>query len=133
MIPCSSCGYQFDKSQLREIAHGSYCRVCIAIGGSRVNQNPHQFGDARYFLPALAYCTNLLMAAVSTRAEAVASKPTQEVFIVVSSLDPTQEAALVEIQDGEGRPVASPLIREIRVAGTDFRKYGPFLVPKGIA
>lgn len=123
MIPCSSCGYQFDKSQLREIAAGSYCRVCVAIGGSRVNQNPHQFGDARYFLPALAYCTNLLMAAVSTRAEAGDDKPffSREVFVVMSDL--------IEVQDAEGKPVSSPPVQEI--PGTNFTKCGPFLLPKG--
>ena len=130
MIPCSSCGYQFESEQLQQRTRGAfrgaYCRICLAIGGDKVNENPDAYGEAKVIVPQLAYCTNMLMAAIATRAEAgemadvtpAHNGTGRPAFIVLSS-----DGQMVEVQDEKGKPVELSNARFSKVEGTEFKKF----------
>jgi hypothetical protein len=125
MRACSSCGY---RTTLQPRATGYYCNICIAIGGDKVDQHPSGFEQARFFVPIMGYCTNMLMSAIATRAEAgesiaeTAPAVGRKAFIVLS-----QDGQLVEIQDENGTALELSNGHFSPVAGTDFKKFGVVL------
>lgn len=127
MIKCSSCGYPFDKAALKEIGPGFYCRVCIGVQAPKVNENPNAFPEAKFLVPIIAWCTNYLMAAIATRAEAAESANTiapagKKAFVVLSA-----EGQMVELQGEDGKPIE--LNGQLsKVDGTDFKKF-PVTLP----
>jgi hypothetical protein len=116
MSKCSTCGYLIDEGR-------AYCRICLAIGCDKVNQNPEAFGESARFLPALAYCTTLIIEAISTRAEpgeVTGDIPPAMTAIYLVGAEP------LEAQDENGKEIAAPPMS--KVEGTDFVKMGPFYV-----
>lgn len=131
MAKCASCGYEFEASKLKTTATGGYCRVCVAIGAPHVNENPNAFGESKYFIPPLAWCTNYILAAISTRAAAseadvspasLSSEEGLPAFIVLS-----EDGQMVEVQDAEGKPIELNNARFSEVEGTSFKKFGVVL------
>ncbi len=126
MIPCSSCGYQFEKVKLQQIGVGAYCRVCIAMGAPRINENPNAFGEAKHIIPPLGYVANILLAAIATRAEAgelgIPDVPgtMKERYAIVPG-------EVLEIVDAMNK-ACNDVIATSKVEGTDFVKIGPFYV-----
>ena len=128
MLNCSSCGYQFEKDRLKQTPTGLYCRICVAIGAPHVNENPGKFGDAKYFLPPLAYIYNELMAAIATRAEAgdlQAEVDGVPAFIVLG-----KDGEMIEVEDEDGKPLELNTARFSEVEGTDFKKFKVLLPRK---
>jgi len=129
MIACSSCGYPFEaeklESRVRGAFRGAYCRICLATGGDKIDQSPEAFGEAKVIVPPLAYCTNMLMAAIATRAEAgeipdvtpANHNGHRQAFIVLS-----EDGQMVEVQDEKGKPIELGAALS-EVEGTNFKKF----------
>ena len=121
MQKCSSCGYPIAGAKATPI---SYCRVCLAIGAPQINENPNAFGDSKYLIPPLAWCTNYIIDAISTRAEAneSATPAGRKAFVVLSD-----DGQMVEVQDEYGKPIEMPTAQFAPVDGTTFKKFGVLL------
>lgn len=129
MRACSSCGY---RTTLQPRSTGYYCNICIAIGGDKVDQHPSGYEQARFIVPVVAYCTNMLMAAIATRAEAGEVPEASAAGAIASaglkaSIVLSEDGQIVEVQDEQGKPLELNTARFSQVDGTNFKKFDVLL------